>query len=168
MKKSAIDNVSYKAIMYLVFIRTTLDLAVDEVNESGVPIKHKLTNTAFIIYNQIVTLEKTIYRKNKALSERYIKAHEMCKPIWNKAKEDMGENYAVYLDPLAVGLYYDAKSDLKAIGLNDWLFNNMMDSYMERSDCELEAQSTRPAMVVRKEVEKALFEMKKKDKRMVA
>ena len=168
MKKSPIDNVSYKAIMYLVFIRTVLHLSVDEENGEGIPTKHALTKTAFILYCNIIALEKTIYRKNKTLADRYIKAHEMCKPIWDKAKEVMGDNYAICLEPLAVGLYFDAKQDLKSIGLNEWIFNQMMDSYVERNDCALEVESTRPALVVRKEVEKALFEMKKQSKRMVS
>lgn len=168
MKKSNIDNVSYKAIMYLVFIRTVLHLSVEEENGEGIPIKHNLTKTAFIIYCNIIALEKTIYRKNKTLADRYIKAHEMCKPIWNKAKEAMGDGYSIYLEPLSTALYFDAKKDLKSVGLNEWLFNQMMDSYVDRNDCDLEVQSTRPALVVRQEVEKALFEMKKKDKRMIA
>lgn len=166
MKKSAIDNTSYRAIMYLVFIRTILHLAVNEENDQGIPTKHNLTKTAFIVYCQIVTLEKTIYRKNKALADRYVTAHNMCKPIWTMAKEAMGDNYAIYIEPLAVGLYFDCKADLKAIGLNEWLFNQMMDSYVNKHDCALEVESTRPVLVVRKAVEKALFERKKQEKRV--
>lgn len=167
MKQSSIDNVGHKAIMYLIFLRTTLDLAVEEVNEFGTPIKHSLTKQAFIIYKQIVTLEKTIYNKNKRLSEKYVEAHTMCKPIWDKAKEEMGSNYHIYLEPLVTALYYDCKAELKAIGLNHWLFDQMMDEYFKVNNCELEAESTRPAVVVKEMTQKALFDYKKAKKREV-
>lgn len=165
MKHSPIDSVSHKAIMYLIFIRTILDLAVETMTDEGIPIKHNLTHTALLIYKQGIALEKAIYRKNKRLSDKYIESNELCRPVWSSTKETMGDNYKMYLEPLVTALYYDCRNELKAIGMNNWLFDQLMDSYFTKHNCALEPEYTRIAKVVQKQTEKALFEFKKLKKR---
>lgn len=134
-------------------------------DENGKVQEHRLSPTAWGIYNRIASIEKYIYNKSKALKEKYIEAHEISKPVWEKSLKTMGENYSIYIEPLCASLYASHESSLKKLGLISSQFMFMYDQYFLKYDCALEVESVKPIEVIIKETERELFEWKKQQKR---
>lgn len=164
MKRNNIESVSHKSIMFMIYLRTLLELSI-EYDKDGNIIGNSLTTTANQIYRQICNIEKTIYNKSMKLREKYLEAHDLTKKVWKKSVDSFDSNYQIYLEPIIATLYTQNEHELKHIGLNPTLFMRMYDNYYVTSNCELEVQSVKPVDVIVKETEKALFEFKKEQKR---
>jgi len=155
---------SHKDIMFLIYMRTILELCV-RYDDNGNVKEHVLTPTAWGIYNRIAGIEKCIYNQSQAMKVKYIQAHELCKPVWEKSLKAMGENYSIYIEPLCASLYSAHESSLKKLGLISSQFMFMYDQYFLKHNCDLEVESVKPIDVIVKETEKVIFEFKKQQKR---
>ena len=155
---------SHKSIMWLIYLRTLLELAI-EYDEKKKVIRHSLTTTAWQIYRQICNIERHIYNKSEQLRNKYIEAHDMSKPVWAKSLEKTGEKYQIYIEPILATLYSENEKEMTYIGLMPTLFMRLYDNYFLKYDCELEVESVSPVDTIVKETEKALFEFKKEKKR---
>lgn len=162
MKKTT--NYSHRSIMWLIYMRTILELSIT-YDDSGKIKTHKLTMTALQVYTQICNIERHIFQRSIKDRDKYMKAHEMSKPVWKKSLDVMGEDYLIFLDPILATLYSANEREMKSIGLNPTLFMRMYDSYFAKYNCELEVQSVAPVDVIVKETERVLFEYKKENKR---
>ena len=163
-KQSTIDSVSHKTIMWLIYMRTILELCI-KYDDKGDVKEHVLTPTAWIIYKRICDIERTIFNKSDRLRSKYIEAHSLSRPVWAKSLDAMGENYSIYIEPIVATLYTAHEKELKHIGLLPAPFMALYDAYFAKYNCDLEVESVKPIDVIVKETEKVLFDFKKEQKR---
>ena len=163
-KQSPIENISHKTIMFLIFMRTILELCI-KYDDKGDIQTHVLTPTAWIIYKRICDIERAIYQKSDRLKNKYIEAHELSKPVWKASLDAMGEYYSIYIEPLVATLYTEHSKELKHIGLLPAPFMSLYDAYYAKYNCDLEVESVKPIDVILKNTEKVLFDWKKESKR---
>ncbi len=161
---SPIQEINHKSIMWLIFMRTLLELCV-EYSADGKVVSHTLTANAKKIYDRITTLERTIYRKSDQLKKIYLEAHELSKGVWSKSLDAVGSEYEIYIEPIVSTLYTEHEKELTKLGLFPKLFMLIYDSYYEEHDCALEVESITPVDIIVKETERAIFEFKKINKR---
>lgn len=166
-KQSPLDSVSHKTIMWLIYMRTILELAIvyKKVNGSNQVQSHALSPTAWGIYCRIVMLEDAIQSKSEKLRSKYLEALDISKPVWQKSLDMTGSDYPIYLEPIVGTLYSKHKRELNAIGLGYAPFGRLYDLYFNKHECDLEVESNRPVDIIVKETDKALFEFKKQQKR---
>lgn len=79
-KQSPLDSVSHKTIMWLIYMRTILELCI-KYDDKGDAKEHVLTPTAWIIYKRICDIERTVFNKSERLRSKYIEAHSLSKPV---------------------------------------------------------------------------------------
>lgn len=166
-KQSQLDSVSHKTIMWLIYMRTILELAIEykNVNGSNQVQSHKLSPTAWGIYCRIVMLEDAIQSKSEKLRIKYLEALEMSKPVWKKSLDMTGSDYSIYIEPIIGTLYSKHKRGLNSIGLGYAPFGRLYDLYFNKHECDLEVESNKPVDIIVKETEKVLFDFKKEQKR---
>lgn len=167
MKKSPLESVSHKTIMWLIYMRTILELGIvyKNVGDSKQVHSHTLSPTAWGIYCRIIMLEEAIRNKSEKLKAKYLEALEMSKPAWAKALDMTEGDYEIYLEPIVGSMYSHHKRELNTIGLGYAPFGRLYDMYFNKHDCDLEVESNKPVDIIIKETEKVLFEFKKERKR---
>lgn len=75
-KQSPLESVSHKTIMWLIYMRTILELAIvyKNVGDSKQVQSHTLSPTAWGIYCRIIILEEAIRNKSEKLKSKYLEA----------------------------------------------------------------------------------------------
>jgi len=166
-KQSPLESVSHKTIMWLIYMRTILELAIvyKDVGGSKQVHSHTLSPTAWGIYCRILIIEEAIRNKSEKLKAKYSEALEMTKPAWAKALDMRGRDNAIYIEPIVGTMYSKHNRELNAIGLGYAPFGRLYDLYFNKHDCDLEVESNKPVDIIIKETDKVLFEFKKERKR---
>jgi hypothetical protein len=156
-------NPSRKDILALIFIRTIVELEI--TYDNGMVIDWgRMSTTMKIIYNRIVDIEKFLF-KSKEMRPLYIECLEIAKVVWPRVKAD-NDDYAIHLEPVMCGLYFDRERELKKLGLHSKQFSDLYDSYYTTSDCDLEVQSRELVDEIYKMSDKVIFEKAKENKRL--
>ena len=154
-------NPSRNNILSLIYIRTILELEITYSENGFITDSGRLTTTMMVVYNRIVSLEKTLYRAFKTL---YTECLAIARDVWTNTKTDK-DNFAIEIEPVICGIYFDNEKELKKLGLQSKQFSDIYAHYSLTTQCDFEVVSRKLVDEIFDNTQKAIFDYKKQLKR---